>query len=288
MLIIIVSCEENIEVDLLENQYNRLIVEGGITNEPGKAHTIKLTRSVNYYDTSDVPVVTNAKVTISDGINEYLLNETVPGNYQTDPDLFTGVIGKTYTLNITLESGESYMASETIEPVASIDSITYIYENNIFEPEVYYYKIMYFGPEPKGYGNFYQWNMYINEELYNDTLRETAMESDLFVDGQYIFDFDIYWLKEEELPQEVNEIKFEILSISEKFFQFRNEILQQTVWRGGLFDTPPTNISSSNILPVNHNNEAFGYFKVSAVDSYTFILDKNIKKERKPFKLPVN
>ncbi len=280
--IILSACQETIEVDLKEDENSTLIVEGGITNEPGKVHQITLKTSKDYYDSTKAPVVSGANVSITDGKNNYILIEKNPGIYETDPSEFTGEAGKTYILNITLPNGEKYKATETLGPVAKIDSMKWIYELFPLADE-YFYKIMYYGQEPKGYGDYYLWDLYINNEQYNDTLRETQIVDDSFVDGNYVFDFEIYWLTEDELTENTSEMKIEIRSVSALYYDFYFQTLLQSVYRGGMFDPPPANVNSTNIIPVDHDKYAFGFFTASAVDSFTFTLIKSEKRQREEF-----
>lgn len=273
VLLILVSCEEIIEVDLIDESNNRLIVEGGITNEPGKSHQILLKESKAYYDTSKTPLVTDAIVSISEGKNNYMLTETEPGVYTTDPGEFIAEEGRTYNLNIELPNGEQYKATEYLKPVVEMDSIRYKYEADPFGFDNYY-KIMYYGPEPEGYGDHYMWDLYINDTLDTDSLWEIQIVDDEFVDGNYIFDFELFWIDEFKLKQDTNQIKIVTSSISKKFFDFWLETMYQTEFRGGMFDTPPTNVKSTNIFPVNHDKPAFGYFRASAVESYEILIVK--------------
>jgi len=276
------SCYEKIEVDLQDDEEYTLIVEGGITDEADKAHQITLKTSKAYYDTSGAPVISGAHITLTDGKKEYLLSENEPGVYETDPEEFTGKPGNTYILNITLPNGDKYKATEYMDEVVHIDSANWIYEYFDIADE-YFYKILYYGPEPKGFGDHYYWNLYINNKLYNDTLRETTIADDALVDGNYIFDFEIYWLTEKDIKEDTSEIIVEIRSTSENYYDFHYQTLYQSVYRGGMFDPPPANIRTTNVIPVGHDKYAFGYFTASAVNSCSFMLIKNQKRQRKPF-----
>ena len=282
LIFILSSCQETIEVNLQDDENTTLIVEGGITDEPGITHQIILKTSKPYYDSSSPPVVSGADVSINDGSTNYILVENKLGIYETDPDEFTGIVGKTYILNIALPNGEKYKATETLNSVAKIDSMQWVYEYFSLADE-YFYKIMYYGQEPKGYGDHYLWNLYINNEQYDDTLRKTQIVDDSFVDGNYVFDFEIYWLTEDEIKEDTSEIKVEIKSVSEDYYDFHFQTLMQSVYRGSMFDPPPANVKATNIRPVGHDKYAFGFFTASAVDSYTFTLIKSEKRQRKEF-----
>ncbi|MBK7030017.1 MAG: DUF4249 family protein [Bacteroidales bacterium] len=75
-LILLSSCTERIEIEL-EDDFARLVVEGAITTDT-MPHTIKLTTTSSYYYNQPAPVVQHAIVSISDGTETFLLNETAP------------------------------------------------------------------------------------------------------------------------------------------------------------------------------------------------------------------
>ena len=120
------ACTERIEIDLNTGENNRLVVEGGITNET-KIHTIKLTRSSNYFYNEVQPIELEANVSISDDVNTFVLNDTDnDGIYETQANV-TGIPGKEYTLNIELKDGSQYSATAYMNFVEEMDSIRYEY-----------------------------------------------------------------------------------------------------------------------------------------------------------------
>ena len=54
-----------------------------------------------------------------------------------------------------------------------------------------FYKVYFYGLEPPELGQFYLWNLYLNDSLVNDTINETRFEEDSWVNGSYMKDFDI-------------------------------------------------------------------------------------------------
>lgn len=274
---LLISCEEIINVDLANKNDKILILEGGITNVKGRINKIKLSYSMSYYDSSSTPMATGATLSISDSLNEFLLVEKDPGIYETDSFTFHAEVGKTYTLHISLPNGEQYEASEKMKPVMHIDSILYSYEQNLFSDQRHHYSLLLYGQELPEEGDYYQWNLILNDTLMNDSLHEENILSDQFFNGQYLPGYEIFRIGEKRLNQDINHVTVEELSVSENYYNFRNEVMMQTEWNGGLFSTPPANINICNIKPINHTKQAFGYFKVSAVTSYSFILDRRIK-----------
>ncbi|MEO1449183.1 MAG: DUF4249 domain-containing protein [Bacteroidota bacterium] len=113
------SCEEVIELDLNETQ-DILTIEGLV--EPGQA-SVKLTRSVGFYEENTFESETGATVRISDseGNTFDLLDADGDGVYE--PESWEGTPGLTY--NLTVETGgETYTSRSTMPTtVVSIDEI---------------------------------------------------------------------------------------------------------------------------------------------------------------------
>jgi hypothetical protein len=239
--IFIASCTEPLETNYKGETENRLIVIGEISTDTS-SHTVILSRTVDY-NAMEQQMETGATVTISDGENTYFLSETSPGIYQTDSTVF-GEVGKDYTLIALTAEGDTATAKSTIKPLTDIDSIQIRFEYFDFTGD-YFYKVFFFGQEPAGKGDYYIWNLYLNNKWYNDTLSKTNFQSDDFVDGQYIRDFDIYWLEPDELENDTTLFTVEMLSIEENYYNYMVEVLSETVWRGGPFDPTPANVSTN-------------------------------------------
>lgn len=109
----------------------KLVIDGWI--EQDNFPKVILSSSVSYFDEIDSTtirqmVVTTAKVTVSDGVNEEVLtlkkDEDYFPPYVYSATEMKGEIGKTYTLTVQLK-GEVYTATTTIPPVASFDELWY-------------------------------------------------------------------------------------------------------------------------------------------------------------------
>lgn len=82
-----------------------LVVEGLITNKP-EVNTIKLSKSLPMGEKSAARPQSGCIVRISDDLgNIYSLKEGEAGTYFTDPANFKGVIGRSYTLQISVADG---------------------------------------------------------------------------------------------------------------------------------------------------------------------------------------
>jgi hypothetical protein len=263
LTLLVLSCTEELDLDYSNVRISKLLVDGRISTDT-TAHTVKISRTVGY-KAEDVSPEEGATITIFDGAKMIPLNETSAGIYQTDSSVY-GEIGKSYTLNITLSDGSEYHAKTDINAVSPIDSINFQRESFSFTNEDHYL-LYFYGQEPPERGNYYFWNLYLNDSLYNDTIDESRFESDDFVNGQYIYDFDIYWVDLEEVPWDTVDVKLEMLSIPEEYNTYLIELFSETSWRGGPFDPTPANIST------NISNGAIGFFYGAAITrkSVTYI-----------------
>ncbi len=252
------SCTEVIDFDLNDSQ-TRIVIEGEITNEK-KAHEIKVTESTSYYYTEEPPGVSGANVSISDGVNTFILTEvdTLPGTYRTDSSV-QGEVGQQYTLSVSYDN-QTYTAVDAMRSVVDMESVFVIpIEDTLFTADTFYWIIM-FGQENPGIGDHYVWDYYLNGELMTYALVDKAFGNDDFVDGASPADG---WPVFNGIPYESFEvgdsITLEIRSVSGDYFDFIIESLLNTAFRGGFFDGPPANVST------NIDNGAIGFFRASAV-----------------------
>ena len=267
-IVVFFSCTEDLPYPYEGKDLNYLAVEGYFTTDTA-AQTVILTRTVRLKDTADV-FETNATVTISDGINLFNLHEEKAGYYVTDSSVY-GVPGRTYTLNIITADGKNYEAQSYLSPVSDIDSIDIIKEKFPFTNDIFY-KVLFYGQEPEGEGDRYLWNVYVNDSLFNDTIAETRFEEDSWVDGAYLYDFDVYWIPEEDIRTDSVEITLEMESITDEYYNFLLQALMQTEWRGSPWDPIPANILTN----VEGDEPAVGFFiaKAKTSISRTFYLKK--------------
>lgn len=252
--IVFASCTEKLDTDYRGDTDNLIVVVGEFSTDT-TSHTVYLSRTVDY-NADTAFAEEGAVVTITDLENNTVipLTETSPGKYSTTNDIY-GEISHEYRLNIETQSGSSYYATSKILPLTDIDSITVKFE---YIPliEEYFYKVFFFGQEPAGNGDYYMWNLYMNDTLYNDTLSKSQFQSDDFVDGQYITDFDLYWLEPDEVKTDTVLFVVEMESLTEEYFTYLNSVMSETAWRGGPFDPTPANVTT-NI----EGDLARGFFK---------------------------
>ncbi|MFZ6050722.1 DUF4249 domain-containing protein [Halocola ammonii] len=260
------SCTERIDLELNDQENERLVVEGWITDQE-KAHTVELTLTSSYFENQPAPRVMGAEVTISDGETTWTLSENEPGIYQTTPDV-AGEAGKTYTLTIDYE-GQTYTATSFMRPVAPVDSMAFEYidpfEEFGFEGDPYY-EVKVWTQELAGLGDCYTWFLEVNGEQQRDTLSELSFVNDDLYDGNYVANTAIDILEIGEEANAGDTVYLEQWNIGIKAYDIFNGILTETDWGGGLFDTPPANVET------NLSEGAIGYFGAASVSSRTAII----------------
>ena len=253
------SCTERIDLDLNNQEFQRVVVDGWFTNQ-AKAHEVKITLTSDYFVNEAAPAARGATVSITDGVNTFQLTEEEPGIYRTEPTV-AGEIGKTYTLNVEYE-GESYTASHLLDTVSAIDSVDSKIAVDEFTGEIEedYRALFLFTQELPGLGNHYMWRIWKNGELQTDTLREVQFVQDDLVDGNYIYNWEFEWLEADQ----GDVVYVEQHAISEEIFDGFLAVMLETDWRGGIFDSPPANVST------NMSGGALGFFVASGVSTYEF------------------
>jgi hypothetical protein len=256
LLIAVTACTEPFDTEL-DSGYTRLVVQGSISNEL-KAHQVILTKSADYFSNTPAPKVTGAIVSISDGENIYDLTEISDGLYETNP--ITGVPGKTYTLSINTE-GDDYEASCYLNFCPPIDSIHFGYydlsDYDIIDSSA---SVLLNAQEPETPDNYYMWNVYRNGVLETDTLNDYIFADDEFINGNYMVDIEVGWMRKAEVGDTID---LEMLSITEEYYNYLYQVLSVTDWDMGPFGGPPAN-PTGNIKELiddgNKNNDPLGFF----------------------------
>jgi|WetSurMetagenome_2_1015567.scaffolds.fasta_scaffold11206_3 hypothetical protein len=262
------SCEETMNVKFSEEGTRKLTVEGSITTDT-IPHRVVLSWSSDFFSSDPQEMVSKADLVITDGEKSFKLTETIPGVYFTDPTVY-GEKDKTYTLNIKLEDGSVYSANDRVNSLPEVDSVT-VSDTSLYmgpdKGDVSGYAILYYGQEKPDPGDFYLWNLYINDTIFNKYYWNSTFTDDKFVNGSYIHDFMVYFIENADLKKDTNTIVLETLSISKNYYNFLLDSNQETVWRGSPWDVPPANINS-NV------EKGAGFFKASEVKRNKIVLIK--------------
>lgn len=259
----ITSCTEDIDLEL-NNGYERLVVEGSLTNE-AKIHEIKLSKTASYFSELQTQMVSNAEVSITDGTNTFILTENPdkPGIYQTEPDV-KGIPGNTYTLNINNaeinNKVENYTATCDMHEIASMDSIQL---EHMKKYKLYFVNV--YAKDPAATKDYYLFNVYLNGNLYSDTISEQIVQSDDFFNGNYTYGITSQILYDNDV--EIGDtITFELAGITREYYNFILELQTESGFSIPLFSGPPANVST------NVSNGGLGFFSVYSVSKASTIV----------------
>jgi len=262
------GCEQKIDFPVPEGVAQRLVVDGIITNET-KAHQVKLSYS-SQYNNSVIPLVENAVVQITDGTNRYLLQEIGNGIYETDP-LVQGEIGKTYTLEISLQNGEDYRAQSTMQAIGNIDSLRVeLFTEEIEDGVEELYGIY---ADALILSEYFMIETKVNGQKYG-TIRDIRHEETRFYANGRLVDEEVNTLNKEDssLVDGNNTVTIRMSSIDQNYQEFLNgfnaQLNRGDDGLGGLFEGPAANV------PSNINNGALGAFGAFAVTEKNIIINK--------------
>jgi hypothetical protein len=285
----------------LKDYKSLMVVEGLVTNE-NSAYKIKLCRTTSK-DNSEPEKINDADIYISDGDGAKThLQNCGNGYYKTDSTIFTGSIGKEYTLQILTGDGKEYKSEPCLMfPVPDIDSVYYEKGESISGslgenlPGV---KILLNSGSAAGMNKYFRWTfdetwkfLLPNPQRYIcNVIHDTALEfeevpvvkdicwktnnsgnilTNSILAGQtdYIDRQEIQFIapsRSDRLTQQYS-ILIKQYSLSEKEYGFWNNLKKVSETGGDIFDSQPYPVIS-NIHNVNDANElVLGYFEISAV-----------------------
>jgi len=260
ILLIAFSCTEEIGWDLSYQEEDLIVVDGKITNEPGR-HEVKLTRPV--YERNGIPeAVSGALVEIYDGRIQYPLREDLsrPGVYLTSPE-FAGEVEQGYLLRI--HDGDQLITAVTfmraVTPFQNmrpyrVQADPPLYEVHIADSDrsaivrleldwshVPGYETL---PEEDTHALIYHYTLgSIDVNRFFPPDREHVR----FPPGTIVF-------REKE-------------SVNGLYEEFLRGMLSETDWRGGLFDVLPGNART------NLSEGAIGFFTATEVIRDTVVID---------------
>ncbi len=119
-LLFLISCEKVIDIDL--NQSNpRFVIEGNLSNEAGESK-VKISKTLNFDETTAYPAISGALVTITDNkLNQIdTLTETSAGIYFKAG--LAGIEGHTYTMMVNINN-QIFTAVSTMPLSVNLDSL---------------------------------------------------------------------------------------------------------------------------------------------------------------------
>jgi hypothetical protein len=246
------SCEKEVILNL-EDSGEKFVIEGIITNN-SNIQTIKINKSVQFYDSNNYPTVSNAVVKVSEnGKTPITFTETSSGIYQATN--FVGIPGYTYTLSITIE-GVEYTSSSTMPQIVPL--IEVIYEENTFNPpgQDPNYMVTPIFLDPVNSKNFYRFNLITNDIKDKSFF---TLNDDL-INGQ-INSFGLASSNEDNAIILGSKVKIEMLGIDKNVYNYFY-VLEQNSDSQNTPNNPKSNI----------NNNALGYFSAQNKQELTITI----------------
>lgn len=258
ILTLFISCSEVVNVEV-PNGGNRLVVEASINwqkGTPGRVQRIKLSKSTGFFDNTPNTPVTGAMVTITkenDGM-QFVFQDQNNGQYITTD--FIPELNQTYKLQILYE-GQTYIASETLIPVTSINTV----EQGLEGEDEIQIKVLFNDPESER-------NYYLGEFTPSVLpLPTLAVLDDEFTNGNENFiEFD----NEKLVPGAI--VNINLYGISSNYYNYINLLIEQSEGNGGPFATTPAQLKGNCINMNNPNEEVLGYFRLGEVDTTSYVI----------------
>lgn len=267
---LLTSCEDTIDVDVPTAEA-RLVVEASIDWEKGttgNVQSISLSMSTPFFDTNQDTSVTGAIVTVTneDSGEVFPFDDNNDGTYSTST--FVPILNNTYHLEIVYD-GETYEATETLMSVSDINEVNQSIEGG-FDDELLELNLYF--TDPANIENFYL----IKYDVEGDLFPYLEDVSDEFTDGNEIHDFLEKDDDEdsEETPFEAGDVvNISLYGISEQYYNFIRLLIEQHGSQGDPFSSTAALIRGNCINPTNPDNYAFGYFRVTEVDTTTYTFE---------------
>ena len=261
-LLAAVSCVEDFIPDIKESDVRRIVVDAVLTTDT-TAHCVRLSASAPYGTPSErIPVVTGARVRLSDGAQEIALEEKESGCYYT-PDDYAGEVGRTYSLTIDGEDeGEAFHfeAKDTMPPagVRGDDFDYYKMSDSLWCFAIW-------GQDLPGIVSHYAADLRVNGQAHGYgkwiTIEGYQMFDGNYLNGgEYFFytAFDILGTGEETPPlKEGDLIELYTYSLSDSFYSFMMAVMNESIAHMPLFSPQPAN------LPTNISGGAAGIFALA-------------------------
>uniref|UniRef100_UPI003217692C DUF4249 domain-containing protein n=1 Tax=uncultured Draconibacterium sp. TaxID=1573823 RepID=UPI003217692C len=253
LIILFSACQDVIDIDL-DSVEPKLVIDGAVT-DISDTLTIKLSKSVNYFDPGIYPGISGANITVSDNLgNTSPLLETSPGTYSS---YLPGIEGNEYTMTVETE-GEEYTAKVTMPYKVEIDSLS-------FEPTPDYmefsggYLVNCHLQDPAGIDNYYRIKVSgINQTEEPDKV--LFVYDDSFVDGNKI---TLRWDDEQFFEQDT--VVVELQTLAESTYEYYRTL--SALFEDGMIG----NANPANPI-TNLSNNALGYLGAFTVSRDTIII----------------
>lgn len=255
------SCEDVITVDL-SSAPPRLVIDASINwkkGMTGNEQKIILSTTTDFYS-KQIPKVSGAIVSVSRSENLKYTFVEIPNTGQYVCNNFKPILGERYTLTVTYK-GENYIATETMQSVTPIESVTQSNDSG-FSGDEYEIEVSFKDPLDK---NFYM------AQFFTDFYVSPSYSvlKDEFTNGN----LKTWNFSDADLKQGS---KIEVIhyGVSETYYNYMSKIISVSSSSGGgsPFQTPPATVRGNIVNQTTINNYALGYFSLSEVDTKEYTI----------------
>lgn len=259
------SCQEEVNLPLATIDGIVPVIEATWTDSPFY-NEVKITLAQNYFDPSDVTIVSNALVRILiEGTTIY-----IPFYFNDDSQSYlpvretsTAIVGESYELQVFWE-GNYYTSKGMMLAPPILDSLNYSYqEERLFRDEGYYIKV--YGKIPFEENNYYRIKVIENDTLKNDR------DDYLLFDDTFGLQFFEEGLELNYPFEEGDKVRMELFRMNKSAYDFFSQLVGLLFNDGGLFSPPPQN-PDSNIIVQEGEGKILGYFLVTPVLTETVFI----------------
>jgi hypothetical protein len=266
------SCQEIIELDL-EQSEPKLVIEGTLTDEEA-IHNLKISQSLNYYDTGKLKPVRDAVVRLLDENSNLLQNfiyNPQDSSYRTSTP-FGLTVGSNYTLQIDVDD-EILEAKGSILKSPNLDSLYYLSAEQLQN----------LGQAAFGDGYFMFVNGQLNNEgieffkldvTVNDTLRNSRGALSNSILTSEFFGKEFIALPIPGSFEVEDSVGLELYTLNEDVYQYYVEFINLLFNDGGVFSPPPVNPTSNIKNLTNAENQPLGYIQFSSIQRKSIIIEE--------------
>src|SRR5690554_822558 len=254
LLVFISSCQKVIDLPVTDAE-PKLVIDAKYDAVQAEV-VVKLSKSINVFSNDNFPSITGATVEIADENNVYTpLIDQGDGSYMLQN--YSPVYSSIYSMKVTVD-GVTYEASDVLNPVVPIDSLTIE-----FQPQSPFFDsgyLLYLNvTDPVG-SNFYRAIRKVNGEYRRD------------VQDQFLFDDGLTDGNSQKIPmfsefyQLGDTVQIDLLSYSEKSYTYFSEL--RAIAGGGSSSAAPANPTSY------WSKECLGHFSVFGYDTKVIVIEE--------------
>lgn len=273
------GCEDVIKVDVINNS-PKIVVDAFVNNQLD-TQTIRLTRSIGYFDsTGKEPAIANAQVAVVDQTTAipklFVFKYANDGKYQFLPNPVTGdtfSVGHDYALLVVVDK-DTLVSFSRLNPTTVIDSLHLVdVEGNGPPINTTGKYVELYANDRVGQGDFY-WIKTFRNDSFSNSINQLNISADMGntsngQDGK-LFIYPVRYNQVNDFSRSYKTgetVRLEIHSINALVFGWFNLVINENR-NGGLFATPPANIFS-NVFSFNPKKKVpvGGCFCMSAVCS---------------------